>query len=55
MSTLVINNTKKVFKYIGYFVLIIIGLYVATILLQCIFNLGAYLGTFMRCIYAFYK
>jgi hypothetical protein len=53
MSTLVIVNTKKVLKYIGLFFLVLIGLYIATIMVQVVFNLGTYLGTFMHFVYAF--
>ena len=53
MSTIVIEYSKKLIKYLGYFLLIIIGLYLMTIVLHFIFNLGAYLGTFMRLIYHF--
>ena len=53
MSTVVITNIKKISKYIALFILAIIGLYVITITLQFIFNLGTYLGTFMRSLYAF--
>ena len=53
MSTLVITNTKKILRYIALFFLVLIGLYIGTILLQAVFNLGTYLGTFMRFVYAF--
>ena len=53
MSTLVIDNAKRITKYIGLFLLSLIGLYVGTIIVQFIYNLGIYLGTFIRCIYAF--
>ncbi len=53
MPTLVFNNVKKTIKYIGLFFIIIIGLYLVTVLLQFVFNLGGYFGTFMRCLYAF--
>ena len=53
MSTLVIINTKKVLKYIGLFFLALIGLYIITIIVQVVFNLGTYFGTFMRFVYAF--
>ena len=53
MSTLVLNNAKKLVKYIGIFLGSTIGLYVMTILLQCIFNIGTYFGTYLRCLYYF--
>lgn len=53
MPTLVIENTKKIAKYVSYFFLVLIGLYLGTIIIQMVFNLGTYLGTFMRCVYAF--
>ncbi len=53
MSTLVITNTKKVLKYVGLFFLVLIGLYIGTIIIQVVFNLGTHFGTFMRFVYAF--
>ncbi len=53
MPTLIKENYKTIAKYIAYFFLIVIGLYIFTIVLQFIFNLGTYLGTFMRCLYTF--
>ena len=52
MPTLIIDYSKKIIKYLGYFLLALVGLYIITIVLRCIFNLGAYLGTFMRHIYS---
>lgn len=53
MPTLVLNNAKKLVKYIGIFLGSIIGLYVITLLLQCIFIIGTYFGTYLRCLYYF--
>ena len=52
MSALVNENTRKIVQYIAYFFLTLIGLYLLTIILKFIFNLGTYFGTFIRCLYA---
>ena len=52
MPTIIKNPVVN--KIIKYFVLLIvstIGLYVGTILIQAIFNLGVSFGTFIRCLY----
>ena len=53
MSTLVITNTKKVLKYVCLFFLVLIGLYIGTILIQAVFNLGVNLGTILRNVHCF--
>ena len=53
MSALVIPNIKKIIMYIGLYFLSIICLYVGTLFIEFVFNLGTHFGTFMRCIYAF--
>ena len=52
MSNVINNDNFK--KFIRYFIIgfgIIIGIYVSTYLISCIFNLGVYAGTFIRNIY----
>jgi hypothetical protein len=52
MSSIVLTNAKKIVKYFAYFILTSISLYIGTLLLQCIFNLGTHLGNYIRCIYS---
>ena len=53
MSTLTSINIKRVAKYVAYFFIVLFSLYVVPIILSFVFNLGTYVGTFMRCLYAF--
>ena len=52
MSTIVLTNVKRIAKYIGLFLLTIVGLYLGTLLIMLIYNLGTYIGTYLRCIYS---
>ena len=52
MSNVVNSDNLKVFiKYLLIGISIILGLYLSTILINCIFNLGVYTGTFIRNLY----
>ena len=52
MFPIVLNNIKKITKYFSYFLLILIGTYIGTICIKFIFNLGVYLGNYLRCVYS---
>ena len=53
MSIIIKNELiRKIIKYFVLFVAIILGLYIFTIIIQAVFNLGKYIGTFLRCLYA---
>jgi hypothetical protein len=54
MSSIVLLNIKKVAKYFIYFILLIIGLYIGTLFLKFIFNLGIHLGNYLRCVYSIF-
>ena len=49
MSTIITkDNTKILLKYIGLGMIFILGMIISIYLIKMIFNLGIYLGTFMR-------
>ncbi len=45
------ENVLVLLKYIGYALLIILGFLVTMFLVQTVFNLGTYVGTFLRGLY----
>ncbi len=52
MSNLIKNeNILLILKHVSYILLIIIGFFITTMLIKTSFNLGSYLGTFIRGIY----
>ena len=53
MSSIIKNDVvKKISMYLMILVLGTIGTYLFTITLQFIFNIGKYIGTFLRCLYS---
>jgi len=52
MPTIVLESAKKIIKYVIYFFIALIGLYIGTLVIQCVFNLGTYLGSYIRCLYS---
>lgn len=52
MSTLITkNNIKLISKYLVLGIMIILGMFIAAYILEMVFNLGIYFGTFIRNIY----
>ena len=52
MSTLITkNNIKLISKYLVLGIMIILGMFIAVYILEMVFNLGIYFGTFIRNIY----
>lgn len=52
MSTLIKKeNIGKYLKYIGYFILACISIYLSVYLVKMLFNLGVHTGTFIRLVY----
>ena len=52
MSTLITkDNIKLIFKYFALGIMFALGLTLALFLIETVFNIGIYLGTFMRNIY----